>query len=84
MPSGGNLPNADPHLRSDNGLLRSTSSPIEYDGAYATASTFFASTAGLTEPPSIPNGMRPGKKIPLTRRAPEGRLAKRYFAVLRL
>jgi len=38
--------------------LRSTSSPIEYDGAYATASSFFSKTAGLAEPPSIRNGMR--------------------------
>ena len=54
------------------------------DGAYATASTFFSNTAGLTAPPSIRNGMRCGKKIPLTGWAAKGRLAKPDFAILGL
>jgi hypothetical protein len=63
-------------------IFRSISSPIEYDGAYAAASTFFSNTAGLAEPPSIRNGMRCGKKIPLTGRTVKGRLAKPDFAVV--
>jgi hypothetical protein len=39
-------------------IFRSTNSPIAYDGAYATASTFFSNTAGLADPPSIRSGMR--------------------------
>lgn len=62
--------------------FRSSSSPIAYDGAWAAVSTFFSSTAGLAEPPSVPSGMRCGKKILLTGRAAKGQFVQHDFAVI--